>query len=49
VIPVTFLIALVASQVSSFGFSTLLAAASVVSAVAVVDGLFVNPPQGPDR
>jgi len=49
VIPVTFLIALVASQVSSFGLSTLLAAASVVGAVAVVDGLFVNPPQGPDR
>lgn len=45
VIPATFLVALVASQVSSFGLSTLLAAASVVGAIAVVDGLFVNPPQ----
>jgi len=49
VIPATFLVALVASQVSSFGLSTLLAAASVVAALAVADGLFVNPPRGPDN
>jgi hypothetical protein len=49
VIPAAFLLALVASQVSSFGLSTLVAAASVVSGVAVADGLFLNPPRRPDR
>lgn len=45
VIPVTFLVALLLAQVSSLPASTLLAAASLVGAVAVADGLFVNPPQ----
>ncbi len=49
VIPVPFLLALVASQVSSFGLSLLMGLASVVSAVAVADGLFLNPPGRSDR
>lgn len=48
VIPVTFLLAFVASQVFSFGLSTSMGLASVVGAVAVADGLFVNPPERPD-
>ena len=49
VIPVAFLLAVVASQVSSFDLLTFLAPASAVSAVAVADGLFLNPPRRPDR
>lgn len=49
VVPVAFLLALVASEVSSFALSTLVAAASAVSGVAVADGLFLNPPRRPDR
>ncbi|MEF8853413.1 MAG: hypothetical protein V5A44_06640 [Haloarculaceae archaeon] len=49
VIPATFLLALVASQVSSFGLSASMGLASVVGAVAVADGLFLNPPARSDR
>jgi hypothetical protein len=49
VIPAAFLLAVVAAQVSSFALSTLLVPASAVSAAAVADGLFVNPPRRPDR
>ena len=45
VIPAAFVLALAVAQVSQFGVSTLLAAASLVGAVAVADGLFVNPPR----
>jgi hypothetical protein len=44
VIPAAFVLALVAAQVSPLRLSTLMAAASLVGAVAVADGLFVNPP-----
>lgn len=44
VIPAVFVLALAAAQVSPFRASTLLAAASLVGGLAVVDGLFVNPP-----
>jgi hypothetical protein len=49
VIPATFVFALAVAQVSSFPVSTVLAAASLVGALAVVDGLFINPPRGPDE
>jgi uncharacterized membrane protein SpoIIM required for sporulation len=49
VIPTVFLAALLGSYVSSWSPSTLLAAAAVVASVAVADGLFVNPPTGPER
>ncbi|WP_164471709.1 hypothetical protein [Halosimplex salinum] len=45
VIPAAFLFALVGSTVSSFPLSAFMAAASVVGALAVADGLFVNPPE----
>jgi len=45
VIPVVFVAALVLAQVFALPASTLLGAASLVCAVAVADGLFVNPPQ----
>lgn len=45
VIPAVFALALAAAQVSPFRTSTLLAAASFVGALAVADGLFVNPPR----
>lgn len=44
VIPVTFLVALLVGMVSSLAVSTLFGAASLVSAIVVADGLFVNPP-----
>jgi len=44
VIPAAFILALVGSTVSSFPLSALMAGASVVGALAVADGLFVNPP-----
>lgn len=44
VIPALFVLALVAAQASPYRASTLLAAASLVGGIAVVDGLFVNPP-----
>jgi len=47
VIPAAFVLALAAAHLSPFRVSTLLAAASLVGALAVVDGLFVNPPRGP--
>jgi len=49
VIPAAFPVAIAASQVSSFGITTLMAAASVVGALAVADGLFLNPPRRPGR
>lgn len=49
VIPATFVVALLVATVSPFSASTLLAAASVVGAIAVADGLFINPPSGPER
>ena len=45
VIPVAFVLALVVSQVSSLPASTVLGAASLVGALAVADGLFLNPPK----
>jgi hypothetical protein len=45
VIPAVFVLALAAAQVSPFRVSTLLAAASLVGGIAVVDGLFVHPPR----
>lgn len=48
VIPAAFLVALVVSQVSALPTSGLLAVASLVGALAVADGLFLNPPAGPD-
>lgn len=44
VIPALFVLALAGAQVTGFRASTLLAAASLVGGIAVVDGLFVNPP-----
>jgi len=44
VIPAVFVLALAAAHVSPFRAQTLLAAASLVGGLAVVDGLFVNPP-----
>jgi len=44
VIPTAFLLALVGSTVSSLPISSLMVGASLVGAVAVADGLFVNPP-----
>lgn len=50
VIPAAFLLALAGSTVSGLPTSALLAGASVVGALAVADGLFVNPPsRGPGR
>jgi hypothetical protein len=49
VIPAAFLVAFVASQLSSFGLTTLMVPASVVGALAVADGLFLHPPRRPDR
>lgn len=50
VIPAAFLLALVGSTVSGLPLSALMAAASLVGALAVADGLFVNPPaSGRDR
>jgi hypothetical protein len=48
VIPAAFFVAFAASQVSPFGITTLMMPASVVGALAVADGLFVNPPRRPD-
>lgn len=48
VIPAAFLVALVVSLVSPLPVTTLLAVASIVGAFAVADGLFVNPPDGPE-
>jgi hypothetical protein len=45
VIPVVFVVALALAQVSTLAASTALGAASLVGAVAVADGLFVNPPR----
>jgi hypothetical protein len=45
VIPAVFVLALATAQLSPFRVSTLLAAASLVGGLAVVDGLFVNPPR----
>lgn len=45
VIPVAFLVALIVAQVSSLSLPAVMAAASVVGALALADGLFVNPPQ----
>ena len=47
VIPAVFVLALAAAQVAGFQLSTVLAAASLVGALAVADGLFVNPPNDP--
>jgi hypothetical protein len=46
VIPAAFLLALVGSTVSSLPTRVFVAGASVVGALAVADGLFVNPPGG---
>lgn len=49
-IPAVFLLAFVGSTVSSLSLSALMAGASLVGALAVADGLFVNPPvSGRDR
>lgn len=48
-IPVPFVLAVLVAQVAPFGVTQLLAVASLVGALAVVDGLFVNPPSGPPR
>mgnify|MGYP000342022440 CR=1 FL=1 len=45
VIPAVFALGLVVTQVSALSASTVLGAASLVGALAVADGLFVNPPQ----
>jgi len=45
VIPAAFLLALVGSVVSALPTRVFVAAASVVGALAVADGLFVNPPR----
>jgi len=45
VIPALFVVALVLAQVSALPASALLGAASLAGAVAVADGLFVNPPR----
>jgi len=47
VIPAVFVLALAAAQVTGFQLSTVLSAASLVGALAVADGLFVNPPNDP--
>lgn len=44
VIPAAFLLALAGSTLSSLPLSALMGAASLVGALAVIDGLFVNPP-----
>ncbi|WP_436908883.1 hypothetical protein [Halosimplex marinum] len=44
VIPAAFLLALVGSTVSPLPARVFVAGASVVGALAVADGLFVNPP-----
>jgi len=44
VIPAAFVLALVGSTMSSLPLSALMAGASLVGALAVADGLFVNPP-----
>lgn len=44
VIPTAFLLAFVGSTMTSLPVSTLMAAASMVGALAVADGLFRNPP-----
>lgn len=46
-IPAAFVVALLGSAVAPVSTTTLLAAASVVGALALADGLFVNPPEGP--
>lgn len=46
-IPAAFVLALLVAQVSSLGAPTLLAAASLVGAVAMADALFLNPPLEP--
>jgi hypothetical protein len=43
-IPTTVFVALLVAQVSPLSVSTSLDGASLVGAVAVADGLFVNPP-----
>lgn len=45
VIPAAFLAALLVAQISSLSLPPVMAAASVVGALALADGLFVNPPQ----
>jgi len=45
VIPAAFLLALVGSIVSPLPTRVFVAGASVVGALAVADGLFVNPPE----
>jgi len=49
VIPAAFLVAFAASQVSPFDVTTLMVPASVVGALAVADGLFLNPLGRVDR
>ena len=45
VIPIAFLIAAVASLFVSVSTHTLVAGASTVGVLALIDGLFVNPPR----
>ncbi|WP_459191663.1 hypothetical protein [Halosimplex sp. J119] len=45
VIPAAFLLAFAGSIVTSLPTSAFVAAASLVGALAVADGLFVNPPE----
>ena len=45
VIPAVFVVAFVVARVSPLPLSTLLGAASLLAAVPVADGLFVNPPR----
>lgn len=47
VIPAAFILALLAAQVSPLGVSPLMAAASLVGALAMADALFINPPLEP--
>lgn len=46
VIPAAFLLAIVGATVSTLPTRMFVAGASVVGGLAVVDGLFVNPPGG---
>jgi len=47
-IPAAFLVALVVSQLSTLPTPGVMAVASLVGAVVVADGLFVNPPVRPN-
>lgn len=49
IIPVAFLLAGVASQVLSVAPHVLLVGATLVCAIALVDGLFLNPPRPGSR